>query len=166
MTSQVCVEQSSTKAVQLLTKQIPQTSSNEEKTGAVDATGEFAGILPEDGLSKLDGLTQLDVRLGPATDSNLYAGFSQQVIGGGVFISTHQYLSLMHEYGTRVAVTLRFPGGLKTRVLGKVQFARDPRDVHAPISPGLGIKFLALTDDGHQLVNQFAAEREPLFFTE
>lgn len=166
MTSQVCVEQSSTKAVQLLTKQDPRPLSQWETSNAADATGELAGLLQDDALAKLDGLTQLDVRLGPATDSNLYAGFSQQVMGGGVFISTHQYLSLMHEYGTRVAVTLRFPGGLKTRVLGKVQFARDPRDVHAPISPGLGIKFLALTDDGHQLINQFAAEREPLFFTE
>ena len=131
---------------------------------SADATGPCAGVMGQDVEEALDSLVQLEVQLGSTSDSNLYVGFSQDVARGGVLICTHQHLDLMREFGRRVAVTMHFPGGQQTRALGVVCFARDEFSATAGSPPGLGIKFLSLTDAGHALIHRFAARREPIFY--
>ena len=137
-----------------------------ETPASADATGPCAGVLSADQSASLDELVQLSVHLGPLSESNLYVGLSQDVGRGGVFVATHEHLDLMYELGRRVSITLSFPGGFETRALGLVRFARDELDAAMGSPPGLGIKFVALTPEGHELIRRFASHREPTFFTD
>lgn len=95
------------------------------------------------------------------TEHNFYAGFTQDISEGGLFVATHEFLPI----GSHVDLELELPGGHKLQVRGVVKWVRDPRDPGETI-PGMGIQFEELAKADREAVNEFMSSREPMFWDE
>jgi uncharacterized protein (TIGR02266 family) len=97
------------------------------------------------------------------SDTNLFVGFSENISDGGLFVATPHPLPL----GAHVAVSLTLPGQrapirCDTQVAWTLDTDSSARG--AERVPGMGLKFLNLTDTDHDRLRAFVALREPLFF--
>lgn len=102
----------------------------------------------------------IEVNIGVSTESNFYVGFSGNIKEGGVFYATYEPLPNQ----TAVDLHITLPGGLHFNAKGVVHFKREPSHFNDSATPGVGIKFVNLSDTGHQLATRFAEKKPPLFF--
>jgi len=96
--------------------------------------------------------------MGVYSDSNFYAGFSRDVSEGGIYVATYDLLPI----GALVEVEFFLPGGHEIRCKGEVRWVKDPVD-NEEMKPGMGIRFIDLPDDGLEAIQEFVANREPIF---
>lgn len=98
----------------------------------------------------------LEVGLAPRSESNLVAGYDGRV--NGVFVATYRALPI----GARVDLTLCLPGGAEVDCHARVEWTREAgcRDG----LPGIGLRFASIDPEDDDLLQTFAAYREPLFF--
>lgn len=93
--------------------------------------------------------------------SNFYAGFTEDVSEGGVFVATYAMLPI----GAKVALELGLPGGLTIEATGTVRWLRDCRtEDESTEPPGMGIEFDGITDEARALIREFVENRSPYFF--
>lgn len=123
-----------------------------------DAAGESSKLV--DALPAQGARVELEVNLGPVTESNFYSGFDGTLANGGVFVATYDTVPV----DTEVALTLTLPGGYIAEAHGRVRFVRDVFDFDAHADPGLGVQFEAITRDSLELIERFAQKRTPIFF--
>jgi len=97
----------------------------------------------------------LDVSL--FSDSNFYAGFTENLSAGGVFIATHNLLKV----GETIDVTITMPNDKKVVAHGVVRWLREYSET-SDSPPGMGIQFMRL--EGEDLIKDFLAARAPLFY--
>lgn len=97
----------------------------------------------------------LDVSL--FSDSNFYAGFTENLSAGGVFIATHNLLKI----GEKIDITITMPNDKKIVAHGIVRWLREYNEA-SDSPPGMGIQFLSI--DGEDLIKDFLAARAPLFY--
>lgn len=97
-------------------------------------------------------------KLGVFTDDNFYAGFTEDISEGGLFVSTHELLPV----GTAVLVSLELPGGHHLEVTGHVRWLRDPHDPMA-VTSGMGVQFDDLSAADRTAIREFMQNREPMF---
>lgn len=102
----------------------------------------------------------LRVYVGFNSEHNFYAGFTQNISAGGLFIATHQPL----DVGRQVELLFHVPtkkGPLRTR--GEVAWVREYSDATSDVSPGMGIRFVDLSEEDTEAIRGFLKNREPLF---
>ncbi|HEY2736372.1 MAG TPA: hypothetical protein VGI70_20375 [Polyangiales bacterium] len=99
----------------------------------------------------------IEVNLGAATESNLYVDMGDRIADGGVFVATYQALPT----DTPIELHITLPGGLHTLAHGLVTLRRDSLDAFEDPAPGICIAFEALSRDGLDLLQRFAAKRTP-----
>lgn len=97
---------------------------------------------------------QLDVSL--YSESNFYAGFTENLSAGGLFIATHNLLKI----GEKIDLTVTMPNDKKVIAHGVVRWIRVYNEA-SDAPPGMGIQFLSL--EGDDLIKDFLAARAPLF---
>jgi uncharacterized protein (TIGR02266 family) len=106
-------------------------------------------------------------------DNNFYAGLSEDISEGGVFIATYHVLPL----GTPVVLQFTLPNSEEPiTVNGTVQWVRGPDATAAnenvfcggpavpDIVPGLGIRFHDLDKGTRTVIRDFMERRRPVFF--
>ncbi|MFN7130657.1 MAG: TIGR02266 family protein, partial [Myxococcales bacterium] len=98
-----------------------------------------------------------------SSDSNFFAGFSQNLSEMGVFVATYSQLL---PVGTEVELTLNLPGKPPLRVHGVVKWVRETDDRQPGMFPGMGILFEELSEADARHIKEFVAHREPLFWAE
>jgi len=102
----------------------------------------------------------LDVTL--VSDHNFYAGFAENLSGGGIFVATHKLLPV----GEIIEVAIRLPSEpTAIEGTGQVRWVREYSE-RSNVPPGLGLKFLELTPGGAEAIQRFLEDRAPLFFDE
>jgi hypothetical protein len=103
--------------------------------------------------------TRFDVVLDASSPSNFYRGLDGEdvVAHGGLFVATYAKLPAI---GTRVALGVEMPGGVRFDVSGVVAWTQEHLGDHAPA--GFGVRITSLTNDARALVQQFTSHREPL----
>jgi uncharacterized protein (TIGR02266 family) len=107
---------------------------------------------------RLDVELQVDI----LSDSNFYAGFTENVSAEGIFVATH----VLQPIGSIVEMSVQFPGQRgPVRVRGEVRWVREYSQA-SDACPGMGIRFEQLSPADDLLVREFLAKREPLFFDE
>jgi uncharacterized protein (TIGR02266 family) len=107
---------------------------------------------------RLDVELQVDI----LSDSNFYAGFTENVSAEGIFVATH----VLQPIGSIVEMSVQFPGQRgPVRVRGEVRWVREYSQA-SDACPGMGIRFEQLSPTDDVLVREFLAKREPLFFDE
>lgn len=106
-------------------------------------------------------------------DNNFYAGLSEDLSEGGVFVATYHVLPL----GTPVVLQFTLPSNDEPMTVnGTVQWVRGPdatashenvfgggRDVPG-IMPGIGIRFHDLDAATRTVIRDFMERRRPVFF--
>lgn len=96
------------------------------------------------------------------TDSNFFNGFSANISDGGLFVATVNLLPL----GTEVDLSFTLPSGAKVEAKGVVRWVREVNDKLPDSFPGLGVQFSALHPGAQAAINDFLAQRDPLFFAD
>jgi uncharacterized protein (TIGR02266 family) len=129
-----------------------------------DQLARFANPSPESGAHPSQRrehsrvAVELDVSLG--SDHNFYAGFAENVSAGGLFIATH----MLQPVGERIEFRVNLPGASNVvRGLGEVRWVRDYCE-SSNVPPGMGLRFINLAPGSEELIAEFLAQRDPIFF--
>ncbi len=103
---------------------------------------------------------ELDVSV--SSEHNFYAGFVENMSVGGLFIATHQ----LKPVGESVEFSVTLPGSDEPiRGSGEVRWLRTYSET-SDASPGMGIRFNAIDSASVKRIEEFLAQREPLFYDE
>ncbi|MFO0565139.1 MAG: PilZ domain-containing protein [Polyangiaceae bacterium] len=100
---------------------------------------------------------ELDVSL--SSDHNFYAGFTENLSAGGIFVATHA----LKPAGAMMEFCIFLPTGGAIRGKGEVRWVRNYHEGN-DLPPGMGIRFVELEPGCLELIETFLAHREPLFF--
>lgn len=101
-----------------------------------------------------------DVEVDFGSEHNFYAGLTENLSVGGLFIATHQ----LKKVGEHVDVTLHLPdGGEPSRCVAEVRWTRVYSET-SDAPPGMGVRFLEIDDTTIERIKQFLAHREPLLW--
>lgn len=111
-----------------------------------------------------DGPFSIEASLGAHSSSNFYQGLGGGGVleAGGIFVATHR----IPPIGKPVTLHVHLPGGYEFQANGVVTWTRETtatvsEGLDAP--PGFGARFTEISPQGRDLVNRYAANREPLF---
>jgi uncharacterized protein (TIGR02266 family) len=94
------------------------------------------------------------------TEHNFYAGLTENISEGGLFIATHENLPL----GTQMDLTVTLPEHDPFKVSGEVRWLREYNDFTCDVAPGVGVAFTDLEDERRELIQQFIRQRSPLLY--
>jgi uncharacterized protein (TIGR02266 family) len=103
---------------------------------------------------------KLEAQIDLASDTNFYAGFTEDISEGGLFVAT----VMLQQVGSRVNLTFALPDGHEITTTGVVRWLRDPSEESADCVPGMGVQFDYLDPEDLERIREFVARREPLFF--
>ena len=105
---------------------------------------------------------KVDLKVSLGSDHNFYTGFVENISEGGVFIATHT----LKAAGDILELSIRIPTGAETiRGTGEVRWVREFSE-QSNTPPGIGVRFLDLEPGSKEVIEQFLARREPMFFEE
>ena len=93
------------------------------------------------------------------SDSNLYAGFTENLSECGVFVATHAPLALGSIVGLCISLPLQQP----FLALGTVRWLR-PYSERNEAAPGMGIRFDHVSAADTAGIQEFIEVRAPMFF--
>jgi uncharacterized protein (TIGR02266 family) len=134
-----------------------------EVTSQIESSGASSGTMPTDARGRREHSryrVRLDVTV--TSDHNFYAGFAENMSVGGLFIATHQIKSV----GDRIDFSLLLPGSREPlRGVGVVRWVRLYSE-SSDVPPGMGIRFEALERGAQKRIEEFLAQREPMFYDE
>ncbi len=96
------------------------------------------------------------------SESNLYAGITNNISEGGVFVATPQLLAK----GTVLDLEFSIPdGGPPIRTTAVVRWLReDLDDIEGP--PGIGVQFVELGDTAKARLERFVELRDTMYYDE
>lgn len=130
-------------------------TKQESGTGASSEVREASGRREHDRFG-----VELDVTV--TSEHNFYAGFVENMSVGGVFIATHQ----LKPVGSRLEFQVNLPGRAEPiKGAGEVRWVRVYSEA-SNVPPGMGIKFDPLAAEAVRAIEEFLAQREPLFYDE
>lgn len=98
-----------------------------------------------------------EIELEFTEDTHFYAGLTQDISQGGVFIATYNLLPV----GSRLELEFELPNGTHVKASGQVRWLREN-----PLSgarPGMGVAFSDLSEAALCAIDQFCRERPPLY---
>lgn len=104
----------------------------------------------------------MDVEITFTSDDNFYAGFSEDISDGGIFVATYDLAPI----GTRIELEFTLPDGHVVHTHGEVRWLRDLRDESEDVRPGMGIQFRELLPEDALAIAEFVAARAPIFYDE
>ena len=104
------------------------------------------------------GSTRIDLEVEVSFESehNFYTGFSQNISGGGLFVST----SALQPIGSLINIRFKLATHQSpVEVEAIVRWIRDMKD-----TSGMGLQFTRLTDDARQAIDAFIGQRDAIFY--
>lgn len=103
---------------------------------------------------------RIELEVSIFSDSNFYAGFTENLSAGGVFVATY----VLRPIGSRMTLEILVPGRTEPlRLAGVVRWLRPP-SANEDLWPGMGVAFDALSAEEEASIRAFLGEREPMFF--
>jgi uncharacterized protein (TIGR02266 family) len=108
--------------------------------------------------------TPVVAEVGMTTDNNFYVGFSQDISKGGLFIATPDPLAI----GATFLMDCALPEAARPlRCMVEVAWVREYHEgmsYEVGAVPGMGVRFIGLTDEDAAAIAAFQKSRESLFF--
>jgi uncharacterized protein (TIGR02266 family) len=102
----------------------------------------------------------VEIEVGFASDSNFYMGFTENLSSAGVFLATY----MLRPIGTVLDLCVQLVGSDEPLYLrGEVRWIRTPA---SDGWPGMGIRFLEMSEENEARIRRFLDARAPLFFDE
>jgi len=95
-------------------------------------------------------------------ETNFFQGFSENISEGGIFVITHY----LEPIGSIVELDILLPGQRREPVTikGEVCWVRDYDPSNSSVDPGMGLRFLDLSDEDKARIEAFVEQREPIFY--
>lgn len=133
----------------------------ERESGWDEPSGESGVVLVDQDRTREPRVKRVEVTLvvGIESESNFYAGFTENVSESGVFVSTYAPL----EIGTMVTLRVLLPEGELVQALGTVRWVR-PLSERNEAQPGMGIRFDQMSARDTARMQAFTEARAPMFF--
>jgi uncharacterized protein (TIGR02266 family) len=132
-------------------------------TEAVMAAWQGSEVVIVDRAERVDEglIPRLEVILAVSveSESNFYAGFTENLSECGVFVATHAPL----EIGSTVELSLKLPENETIRARGTVRWLR-PHAESSSMVPGMGVRFDRLSSHDSARIQAFCEARAPMFF--
>jgi uncharacterized protein (TIGR02266 family) len=142
------------------------TDSTEERMGlpATETSTRWDSVGSAPAVSN-EGLRQhrrvaLSAEIHLESESNLYAGITNNISEGGVFVATPNLL----DRGTVLDLEFSVPdGGPPIRTTGLVRWIREDLDsIEGP--PGMGVQFVELDEAARRRLERFVQMRDTIYF--
>jgi uncharacterized protein (TIGR02266 family) len=89
---------------------------------------------------------------------NFFTGFCQDISEGGLFFATHN----IRPVGELIDLQFSLPSGHEIHTVGIVRWQKTC-ETEEGNWPGIGIEFLALSPEDLRAIQDFFAQREPIF---
>jgi len=102
----------------------------------------------------------LKIYVGVESEHNFYTGFSRNISTGGLFIATHEPLSI----GQEIELLFTLPAGDVVHTPGRIAWVRDHNPDNPDDFPGMGARFVDLSPEDAEKIRYFLEEREPLVY--
>ena len=104
----------------------------------------------------------IEVSVDFESDSNFYAGLTQNISTGGLFIATHR----IRKVGERINLKFTLPGASKAiEVETEVRWIRENSSLmRTESSPGMGVRFIDMAPADAQTIQKFLESRESLLY--
>lgn len=94
------------------------------------------------------------------TDHQFYAGFSENIDEGGIFVATFDPKPI----DARVIVNFKLPGGRPVTARGRVHFVREYNPTTPDVAPGMGVQFTDLLPEDRKAIEEYISHRAPMFY--
>lgn len=99
----------------------------------------------------------LELEVGLSSESNFFAGVTENLSAGGVFVATYSQKPI----GSRLDIALKLGSGEELRVHGVVRWHRAA----SPEGwPGMGVQFEELSSEDAEKIQKFLSLREPMLY--
>jgi uncharacterized protein (TIGR02266 family) len=116
---------------------------------------------PDRGSARAHERLAFEIQIDIVSEHNFYAGLSQNLSEGGLFVATH----LSHPVGTRLEIRLLLPGDVTpTTLMTEVRWVRPLSEDGEGPAAGLGLRFVDLPADVLPKLAEFARNRDPLYY--
>jgi len=102
----------------------------------------------------------VEVEVSMNTEHNFYAGLTENISEGGLFIATIENIPM----GTELDLKIGMPELEPVTVTGKVCWIREYSEFTSDVSPGVGVEFYNLSEQSKELIQQFIRSRAPLLY--
>src|SRR5262245_24430613 len=99
----------------------------------------------------------LEVEITFESEHNFYTGFTQNISGGGLFVST----PMPRPIGAVMVVRFRLATADDTIDIETEAIVRWVREIGVT---GMGVQFLHLADEHRKAIDHFIAQRESIFY--
>jgi len=99
----------------------------------------------------------LELELEFTEDTHFYAGITQDLSQGGVFVATYRVLPV----GTHLWLSFDLPDGTHVHTRGEVRWIREQQE--GSLRPGMGVAFCDLPELALGAIQRFCRGREPLY---
>jgi uncharacterized protein (TIGR02266 family) len=90
-------------------------------------------------------------------DTHFYAGLTQDISEGGVFIATYH----LRPVGMRIDLSFVLPDGVEVQATGIVRWLRD--GTTDGLRPGMGVGFTNLKPESLESINKYCRARAPIY---
>jgi uncharacterized protein (TIGR02266 family) len=149
----------------------PAVSPERPSAAASDVEGE-AGIqwhsvtvgrrasLPPDSVppsQRRDPRRAIEIEIEFKEDTQFFAGLTQDISEGGVFIATYRIQAI----GTPLTLAFALPDGTRVTARGEVRWVRDTTLVEG--RPGMGVAFTELPPEALAAIARFCRQNAPLY---
>lgn len=128
---------------------------------SVSASNERS-VEPTGAERRLADRVHVNAEVGVYSDSNFFTGFTEDISEGGLFVATYD----LEPIGTVIEVEFTLPGNHNMKLAGEVRWLRDPIQAEDGMFPGMGVRFIDLNPGDRELLQEFCAARQPLFYEE
>ncbi len=103
-----------------------------------------------------------DIHVTYESDHNFFKGFTENISEGGLFMATYTPPSV----GEKMTLRFTLPGiEHPIETVAEVRWTREMNPA-SDTPPGVGLRFVTLSDQDRALVERFVGLRDPLFFDE
>lgn len=102
----------------------------------------------------------LEIEVTMASENNFWAGLTDNLSEGGVFVATH----VPPACGTEVEMTLILPRGRTFAVRGVVRWIRSYEASCEGMPPGCGIQWTTLPDGAYEAITSIVNRRGTLLY--
>jgi uncharacterized protein (TIGR02266 family) len=116
----------------------------------------------ESGMRREHTRHRVDLDVTVSSDHNFYTGFIENMSSGGIFIATHR----LKQVGEQIEFTINLPDSKQPITgIGEVRWVRVYSE-DSNVEPGMGVRFTQISAQAVHRVQEFLAQREPLFYDE
>ncbi len=99
----------------------------------------------------------LELELEFTEDTHFFAGITQDLSEGGVFVATYRVLPV----STLLWLAFELPGGTQVRTRGEVRWIREEQA--GSLRPGMGVAFLELPEAALVAITRYCRDRAPIY---